>query len=94
VDPSKTHADDGEYLESGAILYITKDRGVDPEAGEAHLLDCLRKAPLLGWSIFVQPHLNGERPDFVLTHPERGIVVIEVKDYNARMIPVGCRWVG
>ena len=34
------------------------------------------------WEIYVQPHLNGLRPDFVLLHPQIGIAVFEVKDWN------------
>lgn len=34
------------------------------------------------WEIYVQPHLNGLRPDFVLLHPNAGIAVFEVKDWN------------
>jgi len=34
------------------------------------------------WEIYVQPHLNGLRPDFVLLHPRIGIAVFEVKDWN------------
>ncbi|WP_345974131.1 NERD domain-containing protein/DEAD/DEAH box helicase [Sulfurimonas sp. HSL3-7] len=34
------------------------------------------------WEIYVQPHLNGLRPDFVLLHPKVGIAVFEVKDWN------------
>lgn len=34
------------------------------------------------WEIYVQPHLNGLRPDFVLLHPRIGIAVYEVKDWN------------
>lgn len=36
------------------------------------------------WEIYIQPHLNGLRPDFVLLHPEIGIAVFEVKDWNLR----------
>lgn len=32
--------------------------------------------------MYVQPHLNGLRPDFVLLNPKVGIVVVEVKDWN------------
>ena len=35
-----------------------------------------------GWEIYVQPHLNGLQPDFVLLHPEIGVAVYEVKDWN------------
>jgi hypothetical protein len=31
------------------------------------------------WEIYIQPHLNGLRPDFVLLHPSVGIAVFEVK---------------
>ncbi len=34
------------------------------------------------WEIYIQPHLNGLRPDFVLLHPENGIAVFEVKDWD------------
>lgn len=34
------------------------------------------------WEIYVQPHLNGLRPDFVLLHPKVGIAIFEVKDWN------------
>ena len=36
----------------------------------------------IGWEIYVQPHLNGLRPDFVLLNPDVGIGVFEVKDWN------------
>jgi hypothetical protein len=35
-----------------------------------------------GWEIYIQPHLNGLRPDFVLLNPSIGIAVFEVKDWN------------
>lgn len=34
------------------------------------------------WEIYIQPHLNGLRPDFVLLHPEVGIAVFEIKDWD------------
>ena len=34
------------------------------------------------WEIYIQPHLNGLRPDFVLLHPRVGIAVFEVKDWD------------
>lgn len=36
----------------------------------------------LAWEIYIQPHLNGLRPDFVLLNPNVGIAVFEVKDWN------------
>lgn len=35
-----------------------------------------------GWLIFVQPFLNGSRPDIVILNPQVGIQVIEVKDWD------------
>ena len=34
------------------------------------------------WEIYIQPHLNGLRPDFMLLHPELGIAVFEIKDWD------------
>lgn len=34
------------------------------------------------WEIYIQPHLNGLRPDFVLLNPNVGIAVYEIKDWN------------
>lgn len=42
------------------------------------------------WEIYVQPHLNGCRPDFVLLNPKVGIGVIEVKDWT--LDPTSTRW--
>lgn len=38
------------------------------------------------WEIYIQPHLNGLRPDFVLLHPNVGIAVFEIKDWNLNAI--------
>lgn len=34
------------------------------------------------WRIFVQPRLSSAQPDFVVCHPDRGVWIIEVKDWN------------
>jgi len=34
------------------------------------------------WEIYVQPHLNGNRPDIVLLNPFAGIAVFEIKDWS------------
>ena len=34
------------------------------------------------WEVYIQPHLNGLRPDFVLLHPRVGVAVYEVKGWN------------
>lgn len=35
-----------------------------------------------GWLIFVQPYLNGCRPDIIVFHPRIGIQIFEIKDWN------------
>lgn len=34
------------------------------------------------WEIYIQPHLNGLRPDIVLLHPNVGVAVFEIKDWD------------
>src|SRR5262245_2928034 len=34
------------------------------------------------WEFYVQPHLNGLQPDLVVLHPDVGIAVFEIKDWN------------
>ncbi len=50
--------------------------------GERMVLDMFHSKLPAGWEIYVQPHLNGLRPDFVLLNPNAGIAVFEVKDWN------------
>ena len=35
-----------------------------------------------GWLIFVQPYLNGSRPDIIIFRPNIGAQIFEVKDWN------------
>lgn len=52
--------------------------------GEWEVLHFFKKhlaAASHGWTIYVQPHMNGLRPDFVLVHPTFGIGVFEVKEW-------------
>lgn len=50
--------------------------------GEKRVLEYFDKTLPLSWEIYVQPHMNGLRPDFVLLHPKNGIAVYEVKDWD------------
>lgn len=50
--------------------------------GEREVLNWFMDILPSGWEIYIQPHLNGLRPDFVLLHPENGIAVYEVKDWT------------
>lgn len=50
--------------------------------GERLTLDFFLEHLPAAWEIYLQPHLNGLRPDFVLLHPHSGIAVFEVKDWD------------
>lgn len=50
--------------------------------GERIVFDLFNAHLPIEWEIYLQPHLNGLRPDFVLLHPQVGIAVFEVKDWN------------
>lgn len=52
------------------------------EAGERKVLSFFLEFLDLDWEIYIQPHLNGLRPDFVLLNPKVGIGVFEVKNWN------------
>lgn len=52
--------------------------------GEALIWNALRSSPWLqdeAWTLLDQPHINDVKPDFILTHPLRGGIMIEVKDW-------------
>ncbi|PWI52067.1 hypothetical protein B5K03_21505 [Rhizobium phaseoli] len=50
--------------------------------GETIVLDFFDKLLPSEWEIYIQPHLNGLRPDFVILNPEVGIGIYEVKDWD------------
>ncbi len=50
--------------------------------GERIAFDLFNAHLPIEWEIYLQPHLNGLRPDFVLLHPQVGIAVFEIKDWN------------
>ncbi|MEZ6012245.1 MAG: AAA family ATPase [Hyphomonas sp.] len=50
--------------------------------GEERVLRLFNQQLPPEWEIYIQPHLNGLRPDFVLLNPNGGIAVFEVKDWN------------
>lgn len=59
-------------------------------AGEWRVLEFFDSHLPPDWEIYIQPHLNGLRPDFVLLNPHVGIAVFEVKDWDLDAIE---RWV-
>ena len=51
--------------------------------GEKQVLDFFCAHLPIEWEIYIQPPLNGLRPDFVLLNPKFGIAVFEVKDWSS-----------
>ncbi len=51
-------------------------------AGERLVFDFFDSYLPVEWEIYIQPHLNGLCPDFVLLNPNVGIAVYEVKDWD------------
>lgn len=54
------------------------------EAGERHLLDFILHNLDDNYEIYVQPFLNGDRPDLIIIRQNAGVLVIEVKDWHLR----------
>ncbi|MFE6168451.1 NERD domain-containing protein [Viridibacillus arvi] len=53
--------------------------------GEKYLINTLSKIDCFnGWTLFVQPFINSMHPDFILTHREKGVIIIEVKDWHLK----------
>lgn len=51
--------------------------------GEEKLLNVLKNSPRFdGWTVFEQPHIDSIKPDFILLNPKKGVIIIEVKDWN------------
>ncbi len=63
-------------------------------AGESAVLEFFDQYLPEAWEIYVQPHLNGLRPDFVLLNPRVGIAVFEVKDWDLSALPYHWRMSG
>ena len=59
------------------------DRLANPlNSGERLVIDFFDEHLPLEWELYVQPRLNGLRPDLVLLNPAIGVSVFEVKDWN------------
>ena len=50
--------------------------------GEKMVFDVFNQHLSPEWEIYIQPHFNGLRPDFVILNPDVGIAVFEVKDWD------------
>lgn len=60
------------------------------EEGELRVLEFFDMYLPEKWEIYIQPHMNGLKPDFVLLNPDIGIAVFEVKNWNLSSME---RWV-
>lgn len=58
---------------------------VQPTAGELHLLHMLDSVLNDEFEVYFNPYINGDRPDVVIFHPTRGILIIEVKDWDLNL---------
>ena len=60
--------------------------------GERKLIHLFDKKLAAEWEIYIQPYLNGLRPDIVLLHPAVGVAVFEVKDWDLRAMQYYAEW--
>ncbi|RDU69884.1 DUF2075 domain-containing protein [Helicobacter cholecystus] len=50
--------------------------------GEEFIFNFLNQTLPLEYDLYIQPNLQGNRPDMILFHKEQGIFIIEVKDWK------------
>lgn len=69
-----------------AIFYPTYENllnlRVPLEPGELYLINFLKEQLDDTHEVFVQPFLNGDRPDIIILRKEYGLYIIEVKDWH------------
>ena len=53
-----------------------------PTEGELFLLNRIVEKFDPDVKVFFQPFFNGERPDIILIHEWKGVIIIEVKDWD------------
>ena len=65
-----------------ATIYEKMNKHVKREPGEMAILTLFESERFEGWTVFEEPHVNSMKPDFIAFHPRKGILIIEVKDYD------------
>ena len=60
--------------------------------GEREVFELFKEALPLEWEMYIQPHLNGLRPDLVLLNPYAGIAVFEIKDWSSNTLQSSIRY--
>lgn len=56
------------------------------ELGERRFLEYLDENLGEGWEIYIQPAFNGLCPDIIIMHPNKGICIFEVKNWDFKVI--------
>ena len=66
------------------VNFIENSNPRDTETeGEKYLKHKILNAAIFnGWTLYEQPVINSMHPDFILLHPNKGIIIIEVKDWH------------
>lgn len=67
--------------------YVTVIENPNPRdevtEGKAYLLETIRTSKQFkNWTLYERPMLNSMQPDFILLHPRKGILIIEVKAWH------------
>lgn len=65
-----------------ALIFEKLNKHVKREPGEIAILKMFKSNRFEGWTVFEEPHINSMKPDFIAFHPQKGILIIEVKDYD------------
>ena len=60
-------------------------------SGENEVYDLFDARLPLEWEMYIQPHLNGLRPDLVLLNPNAGVAVFEIKDWSLNTLQYSIR---
>lgn len=63
------------------IDVITKGK-VLPTEGELYLINYLSESFDSSTEVYFQPFFNGDRPDIIIIHKTKGIIIVEVKDWH------------
>lgn len=63
-------------------IEVIKDLKRKPTEGELFLLEELSEFFDDSVEIYFEPFFNGERPDIILMDKNRGVIIVEVKDWN------------
>ena len=60
--------------------------------GESEVFELFKEMLPLEWEMYIQPHLNGLRPDLVLLNPYAGIAVFEIKDWSLNTLQYSIKY--